>query len=114
MSEETIQPKPRLWLRVLLVLVLILAIVGTLAFVKKGQIDELTAQASQTPPPISVTVANTESAQWRRKIKAIGTLIAFQEVDVTTEVSGVSEAMVSTTPSSPASLSDERSPLITS
>jgi membrane fusion protein (multidrug efflux system) len=34
-------------------------------------------------------VAPVRAAQWNRQIKAIGTLVAFQGVDVTTEVSGV-------------------------
>lgn len=44
---------------------------------------------SHAPPPISVTVAQAETAQWERRIRAVGTLVAFQGVDVTTEVSGV-------------------------
>lgn len=98
MSEQTssgkaARPRPRLWLRVLLVILLAIVIAAPLYLVKQGQLDELSAQASQQPPPISVTVASAESAQWQRKIKAIGTLVAFQEVDVTTEVSGVITAI---------------------
>jgi membrane fusion protein (multidrug efflux system) len=62
---------------------------GALGYKKFLQIQEQIAQGSQAPPPISVTVAQAETAQWERRIKAIGTLVAFQGVDVTTEVSGV-------------------------
>ncbi len=89
MAGQQTQKKPRLWLRLLLVLVILSAIAGTLGYLKINQFQALEAQSKQIPPPISVTVAEAESAQWRRKIKAVGTLVAFQEVDVTTEVSGI-------------------------
>ena len=62
---------------------------GALGYKKFLQIQEQIAQGSLAPPPISVTVAEAETAQWERRIRAIGTLVAFQGVDVTTEVSGV-------------------------
>ncbi|MCP4470909.1 MAG: efflux RND transporter periplasmic adaptor subunit [Gammaproteobacteria bacterium] len=81
--------KPRLWLRLFLVLVLIAAIAGALGYQKYLQIQQQIAQGSQLPPPISVTVASAEAAQWDRRIRAIGSLVAFQGVNVTTEVSGI-------------------------
>ena len=89
MSEQLPTRKPRLWLRLLLVLLLVAAIVGALGYQKYLQIQQQIAQGSQTPPPISVTVATAEAAQWDRQVAAIGSLVAFQGVDVTTEVSGV-------------------------
>jgi len=71
------------------VLLLIIAMSGALGYKKFLQIQDQIAQGSQLPPPISVTVAEVEAAEWNRLIKAIGTLVAFQGVDVTTEVSGV-------------------------
>ena len=62
---------------------------GALGYKKFLQIQEQIAQGSHAPPPISVTVAQAETAQWERRIRAVGTLVAFQGVDVTTEVSGV-------------------------
>ena len=62
---------------------------GALGYKKFLEIQEQIAQGSQVPPPISVTVAEAKTEQWERRIKAIGTLVAFQGVDVTTEVSGV-------------------------
>ncbi len=81
--------RPRLWLRLLLVILVLGAIAGPLGYIKKNQIDEMSTQGSQVPPPISVTVATAKNAQWQRRIKAIGTLVAFKDVAVTTEVSGV-------------------------
>ncbi len=89
MSDRTSTRKPRLWLRLLLVILLLIIMSSALGYKKFLQIQDQIAQGSQVPPPISVTVAPVKSAQWERRVKAIGTLVAFQGVDVTTEVSGV-------------------------
>ena len=89
MLEQPSTRKPRLWLRLLLVLLLICGIVGLLAYQKYLQIQEQIAMGSAPPPPISVTVASAESAEWQRRVRAIGSLVAFQGVNVTTEDSGV-------------------------
>ena len=54
--------KPRLWLRLFIVLLLIAAMAGALGYQKYLQIQQQIAQGSQLPPPISVTVANAEPA----------------------------------------------------
>ena len=82
-------PRPRLWLRILAVIFLLLALVGVLAYKKTLQIQEQIAQGSQLPPPISVTVAEAMSDQWNRRLRAVGTLVAYQGVDITTEESGI-------------------------
>ena len=89
MSEQPLTRKPRLWLRLLLVIMLVAAMAGGLAFQKYLQIQQQIAQGSQAPPPISVTVATAEDAMWESRVAAIGSLVAFQGVNVTTEVSGV-------------------------
>jgi membrane fusion protein (multidrug efflux system) len=71
------------------VLLLVAAMVGSLAYQKYLQIQQQIAQGSQVPPPISVTVATAEAAMWKSRVAAIGSLVAFQGVNVTTEVSGV-------------------------
>ncbi len=81
--------KPRLWLRLLLVLLLIASTTGVLGYFKFLQVRQQIAIGSQAPPPISVTVAEAAESQWNRRIKAIGTLVAHQGVDITTEVSGI-------------------------
>jgi membrane fusion protein (multidrug efflux system) len=88
-SEQPLTRKPRLWLRLLLVIMLVAAMAGGLAFQKYLQIQQQIAQGSQAPPPISVTVATAEDAMWESRVAAIGSLVAFQGVNVTTEVSGV-------------------------
>ncbi|MDH3221024.1 MAG: efflux RND transporter periplasmic adaptor subunit [Gammaproteobacteria bacterium] len=90
MAEQTInRPKPRLWLRLLIVVLLIAALTGALAYQKTVEIQAQIAQGSQPPPPISVTVAEARAGEWNQRIKAIGTLVAYQGVDITSEVSGV-------------------------
>jgi len=49
----------------------------------------MSAQGSVVPPPISVTVAESKAAEWNKQLKAIGTLIAFQGVNISSEVSGI-------------------------
>jgi len=89
-AEQTInRPKPRLWLRLLIVVLLIAALTGALAYQKTVEIQAQIAQGSQPPPPISVTVAEARAGEWNQRIKAIGTLVAYQGVDITSEVSGV-------------------------
>jgi membrane fusion protein (multidrug efflux system) len=71
------------------VLLLIAAIAGGLGYKKFLQIQVMSAQGSIAPPPISVTVAESKSAEWNKQLKAIGTLIAFQGVNISSEVSGI-------------------------
>ncbi len=72
-----------------MVLIVVGAVVAGLGYEKFNQIQAQIAQGSQQPPPTSVTVATATPAEWSRQIKAIGTLHAFQGVDITTEVSGI-------------------------
>ncbi len=88
-NVEPVKRKPRLWLRLLVVILGVSAVTGALAYAKYMQILDQIAMGSQEPPPISVTVAEAADAQWNRRVKAIGTLVAIQGVDITTEVSGV-------------------------
>jgi membrane fusion protein (multidrug efflux system) len=88
-SNPSTTRKPRLWLRLFLVILLAAAIAGGLGYQKYLQIQQKIAQGSLVPPPISVTVATAGADQWIRKVRAIGSLVPFQGVRVTTESSGV-------------------------
>jgi membrane fusion protein (multidrug efflux system) len=70
------------------VLLLLLAMTGALGYKKFLQIQVMMAEGSVPPPPISVTVAVAKPAEWNRRIKAIGTLTAYQGVDISSEVAG--------------------------
>ncbi len=81
--------KPRLVLRIFIVLALLMAMTAALGYKKFIQIQTMMAQDSVPPPPISVTVAEAKPADWRKRIKAIGTLFANQGVDISSEVAGI-------------------------
>lgn len=88
-EDESPRKKPSLFLRFFAVFLIIAAIVAALGYTKYGQIQTMIAQGSIPPPPISVTVAKASAEQWRKRIKAIGTLVASQGVDVSSEVGGI-------------------------
>ena len=88
-TTENTARKPRIFLRIFLVLILVAAIAAGLGYKKYLQIGVLTAQGSIAPPPISVTVASAKPAKWHKRIKAVGTLVASQGVDLSTEVAGI-------------------------
>lgn len=81
--------KPRLALRIIMVLLILLTMVGALGYKKFTQIQSTMAQGSVLPPPISVTVAEAKTSEWNKRIKAIGTLFAYQGVDISSEVAGI-------------------------
>jgi len=81
--------KPSLFLRFFVIILLVGAMVGALAYVKYGQIQGMIAQGSIPPPPISVTVAEARTEKWNKRIMAIGTLVASQGVDISSEVGGI-------------------------
>ena len=91
MSEtDQSSAKPRLWIRIFIILMILLAITGALlGFKKFMQIQAMMAQGSVPPPPISVTVAVAKAQDWNKRIKAIGTLVADQGVDISSEVDGI-------------------------
>lgn len=88
-NTETTARKPRLFLRIFVVFILMAAVAAGLGYKKYLQIGVLSAKGSIPPPPISVTVASAKSAEWNKRIKAVGTLVANQGVDLSTEVAGI-------------------------
>ena len=64
------------------------AVIAYLVFEKLGQFEAMGAQQSQTPPATSVTAATATADKWSRRIPAIGTLVASQSVDITSEIAG--------------------------
>ena len=88
-DNTTMEKKPRLWLRLLFVVLLLAVITAGLGYKKYLQIQEQIAFGSAVPPPTSVTVAQAAAEQWQNRLKAIGSLVASQGVDITSEVSGI-------------------------
>jgi len=78
--------------RMILMLVLVAAGVGALAYVKFNQIQTAIAQgASYQPPPQAVTTINAQEEQWPTTVVAIGTVAAVQGVTVSADLPGIVE-----------------------
>jgi membrane fusion protein, multidrug efflux system len=69
----------------LLVLIVLVAFLGGIKFL---QIERMTAQARQSPPPEIVTTAVVHKETWESLLTAVGSLQAVQGVTVTAELTG--------------------------
>ncbi len=74
--------------RMLIMVGLVILVVAALAGYKFWSIRQQIAIFSAPPPPISVSAITVEERDWQDRLQAIGSLRAFQGVDLTTEVSG--------------------------
>ena len=80
--------------RTVIFLLILLAIIGGLAFVKYQQIQQgMAAMASNTPPPSSVEVTEALIVNWQPRVSAVGTLTAREGIEVSNEVEGVIETI---------------------
>lgn len=76
--------------RMILMLAITLALLGTLGFVKFRQVQEAIAQnASFTPPPEAVTTTLAKSEIWPTTLNVIGTATAVQGVTVSADLPGI-------------------------
>ena len=76
--------------RMIVMLVVTLAIVAALGFVKFKQIESAIAQgAAYQPPPEAVTTIVAVAGQWPATLNAIGTMAAVQGVTVSADLPGV-------------------------
>ncbi len=74
--------------RMLIMLGVVALIVSALAFFKINSFIQMGKSYSTPPPPISVSAAQAVEIPWQSRLPAIGTLKAFQGVDLTVEASG--------------------------
>jgi membrane fusion protein (multidrug efflux system) len=74
--------------RTLLVLFILLALVGGLAFFKYRQIQGEIAMFSQPMPAPTVEIAEVKAVAWEPTLEAIGSVTAIQGVEVNNEVAG--------------------------
>lgn len=77
-----------MFVRILLVLLVLAALIGGLAYVKYGQIQKEAAIFSQPMPAPTVSAATVETNLWEPTLNAVGTVQAVQGVDVNNEVAG--------------------------
>ena len=76
--------------RMTLLIVLVVAFIATLAFVKFRQFQAMAAQfAAMQPPPEAVTTIVARREEWPATISAIGTIAAVQGVTVSADLPGI-------------------------
>jgi len=77
-----------MFVRILLVLMVLAALIGGLAYFKYAQIQAEIAMFSQPIPAPTVTLVTVERTAWAPTLEAVGTVQAVQGVDVNNEVAG--------------------------
>lgn len=77
-----------MFVRILLVLMVLAAVIGALAYVKYSQIQSEIAMFSQTMPAPTVNAVTVAATAWEPTLDAVGTLQATQGVEVNNEVAG--------------------------
>jgi membrane fusion protein (multidrug efflux system) len=77
-----------MFVRILLVLMVLAALIGGLAYFKYAQIQAEIAMFSQPIPAPTVTLVTVERTAWEPTLEAVGTVQALQGVDVNNEVAG--------------------------
>ena len=86
-------PKPRKALRILFVILGLLALVGTLGFIKFSQISSLMAMGKayekSGPPPESVGSGVSKKQSWDGQLAAVGTIAPVQGVALSNDSAGV-------------------------
>lgn len=78
--------------RIVLVIIAIVVVVGIIGFIKARQIQGMVALAKSgafDPPPVAVTTAVVQDAQWQPTLQAIGSLEAVQGVTVSADLPGI-------------------------
>ena len=83
-----------MFLRILLVLLFLAAMIGGLAFMKFQQIQGEIAMFSQPMPPSSVSAVTVEAMSWQPRLGAIGNVQAVQGVLVNNQVAGQVERIL--------------------
>ncbi|WP_296699973.1 efflux RND transporter periplasmic adaptor subunit [Thiocapsa sp. UBA6158] len=77
-----------MFVRILLVLMVLAAVIGALAYIKYSQIQSEIAMFSQPMPAPTVTAVTVAMTAWEPTLEAVGTLQAIQGVEVNNEVAG--------------------------
>lgn len=75
--------------RFALAVVLLLLILGGIAWVKMEQKRAMDAQFAQPLPPTVIASAEVTTESWQPALRAVGSLVAVSGIDVTTEVAGL-------------------------
>lgn len=79
----------RLIIRLIIVVIVLAALGGGIAYWKYNQIQAQMARMSQPRPPATISAADVREAEWLPRVSAVGSIIAVNGVNVTTEVAGI-------------------------
>lgn len=74
--------------RMVLVVLALGLLLGAIFGWKFYQAQKMAAQASMPPPPATVAAAEVQTETWQPYLEAVGSLVAIQGIQVTTEVAG--------------------------
>lgn len=79
--------------RMLIMLAVVLLIVLILGGIKAFSIYKQVQMFSQPKPPVSVAAAQAELRQWQQRLPAVGSLKAYQGVELSLEVAGTVKSL---------------------
>jgi membrane fusion protein (multidrug efflux system) len=74
--------------RLLVMLLVVGAIFGAIAYVKHRQATAFAQRMATPPPPVTVATSDAKRESWDRYLIAVGTLSAVQGIEVNSEVAG--------------------------
>lgn len=75
--------------RILVVLLVLVAILGTVAYFKAQQFQMMQEMLSQPQPPAVISATEAREESWQTRLQAAGSLVALNGTDVTTEIGGI-------------------------
>ena len=75
--------------RLIIVVILLVAIFGGIFAVKYVQFQKMSAQLAQPQPPATVASTEVQTEHWQPNLRAVGSLVAINGIEVTTEVAGI-------------------------
>jgi len=85
-------PRPRYWLRVVLVVLGAVLLIGAIIGLKVMFVMNKIASFKPPAPPV-VTTAKAEMLEWRDQIATVGSLRAWHGADLSTEAAGLARAV---------------------
>src|SRR5690242_3539884 len=90
MNMQTVDRKPSLWFRMVIMLVSVTVLVGAIVgwnTFTAAQMKASMGTGGIPPATVSTTVARAQD--WQESLSSVGTLRAFRGVDVSTEIAGL-------------------------
>lgn len=75
-------------LRLFIMLLLVGAVIGGIAYYKYGQWQSMSEMMSQGQPPVTVATSQVNKEIWQPALQSVGSLVAVNDVSITNEVAG--------------------------